>query len=350
MSASKTLLSLTFEALHRSGVAEALRPWSQGLGVIFCMHSVQPDSSAADGFAPNAGLTSTPEFLDAALTMLRHAGYEFLSLDDALVRINEGRGTSPFAVFTLDDGYRDNLIHALPVFERHACPFTVYVTPGFVEASTEMWWLALERIIASATGRIEAGAVAADLDGSVARKWAVWNVLAPVVQEMPEHDQRQWIRGIAARFGFDLAALCREQIMSWNEVRKLAAHPLATIGAHTLNHFAVSRLPEEEARREIVLSGKSLERELGKAVRHFAYPYGNVAHAGARDFRLCAEAGYASAVTTRMGTVYAEHGKHLLALPRVMVSSKYAQTRWLKVLASGLPGRMNNLGRKLNVG
>ncbi len=154
---------------------------------------------------------------------------------------------------------------------------------------------------------------------------------------MPEHAQRTWIRETSAQFGFDLAALCTELIMSWNEVRKLSGHPLATIGAHTLNHFAVSKLSEDEARREIAVSGKALERELGKPVRHFAYPYGNVAHAGRRDFRLAAEAGYATAVTTRMGAVYPAHARHLQALPRVMVSSKYAEPRWLKVLASGLP-------------
>jgi peptidoglycan/xylan/chitin deacetylase (PgdA/CDA1 family) len=349
MSASTKLLRLTFETLHRFGVAAALRPWSQGLGVIFCMHSVQPDTTAADGFAPNAGLTSTPQFLDTALTMLRQAGYEFLSLDDALLRIKEGGGTKPFAVFTLDDGYRDNLVHALPVFEKHNCPFTVYVTPGFVEASTEMWWVALERIIAGNTGRIEAAGTAAELDGTSAAKWAAWAALSPAVQGMPEHEQRVWIRETCSRFELNLAALCQELIMSWNEVRKLAAHPLATIGAHTLNHFAVSRLSEDEARKEIALSGKALERELGRPVRHFAYPYGNVAHAGRRDFKLCAEAGYATAVTTRMGAVYRQHGQHLHALPRVMVSSKYAEPRWLKVLASGLPGRMSNLGGKLNV-
>ena len=350
MSASTALLRLTFEALYRSGAASVLRPWSQGLGVIFCMHSVQPEVKATDGFAPNAGLTSTPAFLDAALTMLRQAGYEFLSLDEALQRIRSGRaGERPFAVFTLDDGYRDNHVHALPVFAKHDCPFLVYAAPGFVDASTEMWWLALERMIAEGAGVLEAGGVRVELDGSATSKWAAWGKLAPAVQGLPEHEQRQWTREQSRRFGIDLPQMCRDLIMSWDELRTLASHPLATIGAHTLNHFAVSRLSENEARAEIVESGRRLEQELRQPVRHFAYPYGNVGHAGARDFRLCAEAGYASAVTTRMGAVYPEHAGHVHGLPRVMVSSKYAEPRWLKVLASGLPGRMSNLGRRLNV-
>ncbi len=350
MSATTTLLRLTFEALHRSGAARVLRPWSQGLGVIFCMHSVAPENRVQDGFAPNAGLSSSPEFLDAALKTLRQAGYVFLSLDDALLRIRDGRAKDgPFAVFTLDDGYRDNLVHARPVFGRHECPFTVYAAPGFVDGTAEMWWLALERMIAAGTGVLEAGEVHAELDGSANAKWAAWSKLAPAVQGMPEHEQRQWTRLQSQRFGIDLRKMCGDLIMTWDELRTLAADPLATIGAHTNNHFAVSRLTAEEARAEVVMSGQRLERELGKPIRHFAYPYGNVGHAGARDFNLCAEAGYASAVTTRMGAVYPEHAAHLHGLPRVMVSSKYAEPRWLKVLASGLPGRMSNLGRRLNV-
>ena len=51
---------------------------------------------------------------------------------------------------TLDDGYRNNLEHALPVFRRHAVPFTIYVCPGFSDRTSELWWEALERIIAGA--------------------------------------------------------------------------------------------------------------------------------------------------------------------------------------------------------
>ena len=121
MSLSTTALRLAFETLYRSGVSQLFSPLTQGMGVIFCMHRVQPEGTAADPFNPNSNLTSTPEFLDAALTMLRQSGYEFLSLDAAAERVSKGRkGARPFAVFTLDDGYRDNLQHAMPVFECNA--------------------------------------------------------------------------------------------------------------------------------------------------------------------------------------------------------------------------------------
>lgn len=352
MSIATTALRLTFEALSRSGVASMAQPWTQGMGVIFCMHRVQPVQPGVGAFQPNANLSSTPEFLDAALMLLRQSGFEFLSLDAAAARIaRQERGTKPFAVFTLDDGYRDNLQHAMPVFLKHACPFTVYVAPGFVDGTTEMWWMALEQIINRGVGQeVSIGDTRLSLSSGDVDKWKAWRILAPKVQGMPEHDQREWIRKEAVRFEVDLKQMCLSEIMSWEEVKAMAASPLATIGAHTNNHFAVARLNEDEAREEIVQSGKRLEMELNRPVKHFAFPYGNVGHAEQRDFRLCLEAGYTTAVTTRLGTVFEEHASHMHALPRVMVSGKYQEPRWLRVLAQGLPGRLANRGYRLNVG
>ena len=161
---------------------------------------------------------------------------------------------------------------------------------------------------------------------------------------MHEHDQRAWVRDAAQRLGIDLAQQCRDVFMTWDDVRHMAADPLATIGAHTNNHFAVKKLSVEEALSEMALSGQRIASEIGKPVGHFAYPYGNVAHAGPRDFDLAEQAGFTTAVTTRLGSVFPEHASHLHALPRVMVSGKYQKSAWLNVLASGLPGFVKNRG------
>ena len=83
------------------------------------------------GFAPNAGLEITPEFLDGVISFARDAGYDLISLDEAVRRIRTGeRSQRPFACFTIDDGYRDNFEHAWPVFQKHDCPFTIFVAPA----------------------------------------------------------------------------------------------------------------------------------------------------------------------------------------------------------------------------
>jgi len=345
------VLKAAFETLYRSGAATLLRPLTQGLGVIFCMHSVRPACNAE--FAPNANLESTPEFLEAAITMLKAQGYDLVSMDEATGRISGTHGkASPFAAFTLDDGYRDNLEYALPVFVRHNCPFMVYVAPGLVDGTTDLWWKALECFIAQQDNLdvVVGGQKLTFVTHTPQQKLLAWNSLAPRIQNLPEFERRDWIRSAASRIGLDLQQQCIDAIMSWDELRGMAKHPLASIGAHTTNHYALKRLQLEDATREIVGSRQRLEHELGCPVRHFAYPYGNVAHAGAREFRIAADAGFTSSVTTRLGTVFAEHAYHMQALPRVMVSGKYQRSRWLQVLATGLPGRLSNTGRRLSVG
>ena len=50
---------------------------------------------------------------------------------------------------TFDDGYRDNLEMAYPMLKDLKAPFTVFVASGLVDRTSELWWFALERIIAA---------------------------------------------------------------------------------------------------------------------------------------------------------------------------------------------------------
>ena len=101
----------------------------------------------AAAFQPNALLSITPEFLDRFSGTLPSKGWRFVSVDEITA---PGPADPRRIAVTLDDGYRDNLEHALPVFRRHQAPFTIYVCPGFSDRTSELWWEALERIIAAA--------------------------------------------------------------------------------------------------------------------------------------------------------------------------------------------------------
>ncbi len=345
------------DILHHTGVARASRNACRGVGVVFMLHRVLPASerpARAPEFAPNGGLVITPEFLDAAIALVRQQGYEIVPLAEVPQRLRaarEGRARRPFAAFTLDDGYRDNMEHAWPVFRRHECPFTIFVAPAYADGESELWWEVLEEVIRN-HDEIRPGLPNLPerirTDSPAARR-AAWNRLYPLVRYMEEHEQREWIRVFGMRHGVDPHEQCRRLVMNWNELREMITDPLCGIGAHTLHHRALARIDEEEARYEMAASRARIEDELGTPVRTFAYPYGDPDSAGPREFALARELGFSLALTTRKGHLYPEHADHLTALPRLSLNGFYQDTRYLDVLLSGLPFMLYNRFRRLDV-
>src|ERR1700674_2235075 len=116
-----------------------------------------------------------------------------------------------------------------------------------------------------------------------------------------ERDLRAAMRDLAARYGVDTAAPCRELCMDWPEIARLAADPLVTVGAHTVNHVMLRRWAEETARGEMKLSADVIEAARRKGPRQCAFPVGDPTSAGRREFRLAAELGFKTGVTTRAG-------------------------------------------------
>jgi len=117
-------------------------------------------------------------------------------------------------------------------------------------------------------------------------------------------------------------------VLRRQQLAKLAADPLITIGAHTHHHPVLSRLPGVALRHEIGRSRELLEAWLKHPIEHLAYPFGGNAQACKREFSAARELGFKSAVTTRLGHFHKFHGKHLLALPRVAIGNRDCMARF----------------------
>jgi peptidoglycan/xylan/chitin deacetylase (PgdA/CDA1 family) len=349
MSLRHNAFSLAFRAIAATGADRWGRGLAQGLGAILTLHHVRP--APAQGFAPNGLLEITPDFLDRALTLIRAEGYEIVTLDEALARLADPKPDRFFVALTFDDGYRDNLDFAWPVLAKHQAPWTLYVAPGFAERTARLWWLELEEAIRALPrvvvelpdGRFEAPA------GSDAEKQRAFDRLYWRLRQGPEAILLAAISQLAAEAGIDPVALVERECLPLEILRSLAGAPGVTIGAHTISHPMLAKHPEEVARREIVESKAWLEEKLGLRIRHFAYPVGDPSSAGPREFALAKEAGFASAVTTRPGHLFAEHAEHLQALPRVSLNGLHQSEAALKALLSGLPFLLWNRGRKVTI-
>ncbi|MBX3491725.1 MAG: polysaccharide deacetylase family protein [Parvibaculum sp.] len=344
-----TAMGRVLLALHASGAARLAPRSLAGVGVIFMLHRVrEPDDT---DFAPNRLLEITPGFLEETIGLVRELGYACLSLDEAVTRLIDGDRSERFAVFTLDDGYRDNLTDALPVFERHNVPFTVYLTTGLPDGTAEIWWVALERIIASSVAirvMLPDGEITMFTRDGI-EKHAAWNKIYWALRTLPEDVLRAEVRRLAAEQGLDMQALTRELAMNWNEVRVLAGHPLASIEAHTAEHFAQAGLPDMRARTDIEQGMMRIEAELGYRPQHFSYPYGDPSSAGDADFARAEALGFRSATTTRKGLVRPEHAYRPCRLPRLSLNGEYQDRRMLEALLSGLPFALARPVRSLGI-
>ena len=187
-----------------------------------------------------------PSVFDAQMTFLsRHA--EVVCLADmtwvnpasSKPKTHNPRRPKPMVAVTLDDGYADNLSVVSPILMRHNLPATCFVTAG----------------------------------------------LAGTTWQLP-HDH-----------GHPKEP---NQLLSWDNVRQLCKTGVA-IGSHGLFHSRLSRISNNELRKEVEDSKALLERETGQPVTVFSYPYGRRGDYDRRAMAAAKEAGYQAAVTAVYG-------------------------------------------------
>jgi peptidoglycan/xylan/chitin deacetylase (PgdA/CDA1 family) len=330
-----TAIRATFEALWLSHLTGLIRRYSKCRGVIFTLHRVLPGDPA--DFSPNAILQVKPDFLDFTIRRIRDLGLDIVDLGEAIRRIESDQPEKRFAVFTFDDAYRDNLRYALPVLRHNQCPFTLYVPTALVDGVGEVWWQALEDIIANqeAVALTYAGETDYIPCASLSEKNQAFDNIYHRMRTMPEADRVELIRALAAQYGFDLDAHCRELIMDWPELKIFARDQLCTLGAHTVHHYELAKLTPTETRNEIEQSIRVMKAQFGKPPIHLSYPIGSAAAAGAREFGIAKDLGLRSAVTTRPGGVYARHRQSLHALPRISLNGNFQSRRYVDVFATG---------------
>ena len=168
----------------------------------------QVDAAPPKG-TPYRSLIVAPSAFARQMFYLRMFGFQALSMT-ALQPYLRGERQGKVVGLTFDDGYLNNLQHALPVLQRHGFSATCYVVSQRLGQHND--W---------------------DLDNGIAQK--------PL---MTAAHLRAWVAG-----GQE-------------------------VGAHTRHHSHLPLLDAPTARDEIVVCKQELEAALDAPVAHFCYPYG----------------------------------------------------------------------------
>ncbi len=265
-----------------------------------------------------------------------------VSLSEAVDWGARSRRKGCMLAVTFDDGYRDNLVNALPVLEKETIPATLYTTSGALGEPMAFWWDILVRIFletpelpdvleldlgdtaaswrlgpdAIRTPEALARAAAWDADNEKPRDLRqatlveVWSFVAG----LPRERRREAVSRILDWAGNPTVAAEGDigAPLTAEELAKLAASPLIDIGGHTESHCDLSRTPAPRAAEEITRDRDTLRDITGQPVDHFAHPYGRRGPDTREHLR---SAGYVTATTSGSGVSNPLHDPYWL--PRI---------------------------------
>jgi peptidoglycan/xylan/chitin deacetylase (PgdA/CDA1 family) len=216
------------------------------------------------------------------------------------------------AAITFDDGYADNLSAARPLLEEADAPATVFVTTG--TPGQEFWWDRLQRVL------LTPETLPAEFELELGGRSFRWKMTDLTVRRrrwtrirVPVRGPRPAAMGLLHRLmpllrSADLAsqsaALARieawanapaaqplHRAMTGAEIAQLAEGGLISIGAHTVSHPVMSRLPDSAQLSEVRSSRDWLADVLGREVRGFAYPFGQAGEYTMSSVRAVRDAG-----------------------------------------------------------
>lgn len=267
--------------------------------LIVMYHRVIVDPTL-DPFA--LGMCVSKQHFDEQIGFLRKT-FHPIGMSQAVALLEQGRPLPERCVsVTLDDGYLDNLVHALPVLEKHAMPATLFVPTGGLDDDAPLWW---DRAI-HALAMTKRSTVAADLLGLTAPTtlplsfWQRARTVEIILDALWERPLAQTLSTVAALERELLPAGCpgsAAKRMNAKQILEMQHHGVE-IAAHTVRHPNLTLEPESQVRWELETSKASLEALCGTSIKGFAYPAGWL---NDQTVNLAREAGFRYAVATSTG-------------------------------------------------
>jgi peptidoglycan/xylan/chitin deacetylase (PgdA/CDA1 family) len=225
--------------------------------IILEYHRVNP--------ALRGNLSVTTDAFRRQLLYLLRRGYHNISLEDVPAMLPR-LPRAAFAI-TLDDGYRDNYLHAMPILRELRLTATVFVPVNYVGTEHPYPWDELR----------------------------------------------------IARWGGDV----REEdiCVTWDQLHEMQESGLFTIGSHTLSHPELPSIEARQAWHEITASKQVLEEHLRRPVTCFCYPRGRF---NDEVITMVRDAGYRLAVLTPNRPA----PKTSYALQRIGIDAKHSDRQF----------------------
>jgi len=272
---------------------------------ILMYHRILPaEQAAAEGEEP--GMYVTPETFANHLRWVREC-LHVVRLGEWVQRVQTGEIVPANAcAITFDDGWRDNVEHALPLLVESNTPATVFAVSHMVGTTGQFWpnrlsrlldqrgeavlsdpaWGWLQQLAASLPGGLRSALTSAEARSALIHRCKQLSD-ALLNQRLDELERRPPALPPPPR-----------SLMNWEELRTMMDTGLVEIGSHSCHHYRLGpELSTEITQREIIASQKRLEAELGRPIPLFCYPNGDYTASAAVQVAKH----YQAAVTTQRG-------------------------------------------------
>lgn len=277
-------------------------------------------------------LAVSPAHFEEHLDILRRTRHP-LPLTEFVRRLFDGALQPDAVAVTFDDGYVDNLTAGLPRLAAAGVPATVFLATGFIDRREPFWWDEIAGLVlredAPETFAVEIGGQritcalntefpeAESIDGSVRRstdRRAMLDSIYEPLRHLGDDERRATVAKLRAILSKDDIGASLGRPMTGEEIRTLVADSLVAVGAHTVTHPSLPKLPSAAQCDELVRSKRLCESFVEAPVTAFAYPYGEY-NAEVRE--AVKRAGFAIACTSLRGPAGAALDG--LAMPRIFI-------------------------------
>ncbi len=324
---SPILKSVVYPGLASAGYFQR-RPLSGNLCVV-TYHGVLPKGYESEDAVLDGSLVSA-ESMRHQVRLLK-SSYHLLSAEEALACLASGAEVPARSVLlTCDDGLQNVLTEMVPILRDEGVSCLFFVTgASAADTASMLWYEELYLMLKAApAGRLAFPELrlSAQLADQNHRRQLWWSW----VKELSKHDA-----GVRQSFLESLREHCdlpkswksryeengarqRFYQMTTGQLRELAQRGMA-IGSHTMSHPVLAESSAEFVWEEMIKSRDVLAGVIGKPVWAMAYPFGDPASAGPREFALAERAGYSCAFLNCGGGFCDNFSR--FAIPRVHVTA-----------------------------
>ena len=269
--------------------------------------------------------------------------FNVVSLNKSIELLKAGELTEPTVVLTFDDGYQSNYDLAFPILREEQLPATIFLTTRFTDTDTTIWPGILHNAFSftAKTHFIWRGQHF-DLRTPTSKAMSLRQIKSTLKSEsqiLVTENVEYIVSELSGDSPITLGAQSPYRMLNSESIKSLAASDLINLGAHTQNHYILSRLPDSMQETEIQQSVKNVSILSGEPCALFAYPNGS-----RRDYNNCSLAilqrtGILAALTTETGTCNGD--TPLLELPRINVNSETGMA-YFGLSLFNIPGRLKS--------